>query len=100
MRVYRKPELNIEFFEVEDVITVSAAVTEEETYSDVDVSVSEEFSTGISDTTSVPDVTEEPTTEKPSDTTREPVIFEEEVMGGNPVQEVLNNLYDNFIQIF
>ena len=95
MRIYKKPELKIEFFEVEDIITISAVIEEpEETFTDPDITVPD---------VSVPDepATDpvETTTDRPG-TTREPVIFEEEVMGGNPVQEVLNNLYDNFVEIF
>lgn len=94
MRLYVKPELNLEAFDVEDVITASTTTAP---------SPSE-----IGNENENPDWAGAPTesgnaeqTIFPESTVADPSgAFQQQVTGGNPVQEGLNNLYENFLNRF
>ena len=76
MRYYRKPELHIVPFSVEDVITVSADINGEQW------AAAPDFLDG--------EYVNDLTVENPSG------VFDAQISGGNPVQEALNTLYENF----
>ena len=79
MRCYQKPDLQFEPFSVEDIITVSAV-------HEIDVLAA---APGYLDAEFVNDLT----VEDPSG------VFDAQISGGNPVQEALNTLYENFADL-
>ena len=85
MRYYSKPELTTENFSVDDPITAST------------IGVGFYEDTGDFAPAPSPDTVEfvnNLTVEHPSG------VFNQEVTGGNPVQEALNTLYENFLNRF
>ena len=94
MRLYTKPELHIEAFDVDDVITASGLPNPiaggNENNNGASASV---FEDATSDT--------EKTTLFPQSTVTDPSgAFQQQVTGGNIIQEGLNNLYENFLNRF
>ena len=94
MRSYTKPELCIEAFDVDDVITASGlpnpqpAVEDPNNHAAAPVFVEAAYSV-------------EKTTLFPQSTVADPSgAFQQQVTGGNIVQEGLNNLYENFLGRF
>ena len=81
MRYYIKPNLLTEPFDVEDVISVSAEGDGE----NMELAAAPDFL----DVEFVNDLT----VENPSG------VFDAQVSGGNPVQEALNTLYENFADL-
>lgn len=79
MRCYRKPSLYTEPFDVEDVITVSAVGDHE------DWAAAPDFLDG--------EFVNDLTVADPSG------VFDAHISGGNPVQEALNTLYENFADL-
>ncbi|NLO46462.1 MAG: hypothetical protein GX107_08245 [Clostridiales bacterium] len=82
---YIKPSMEIDCFEIEDIITLSAAGGNQG-----GEEPSSESSTGSGGT-------EAPTNQEPEDITGE-AGFDSDIMGGNEFQEMLENLYQNFIK--
>ena len=80
MRCYRKPNLHIEPFSVEDVITVSGSVIDGDVIAAAPDFLDAEFVNDL-------------TVENPSG------VFDAQISGGNPVQEALNTLYENFADL-
>ena len=79
MRIYSKPNLCIEPFSTEDVITVSAGFDGEEHQ----WAAAPDFMEYVNDLT----------VENPSG------AFDAQVSGGNPIQEALNTLYENIADL-
>lgn len=96
LRPYTKPELLIEAFDVEDVITASGLVYPgggnggEDVHNGAAAPVFDEMPEASQKTTLFP----ESTVADPSG------VFQQEVTGGNIIQEGLNNLYENFLGRF
>ncbi len=82
--IYIKPSMEIDCFEIEDIITLSAGGG----YGGEDQS--SESSTGTGET-------EAPTDQEPGEITGG-AGFDSDIMGGNEFQEMLENLYQNFIK--
>ena len=81
MRFYRKPQLYSEPFSVDDVITVSSVYGgEDDNWAGAPDYLDVEFVNDL-------------TVENPSG------AFDAQVSGGNPVQEALNTLYENFADL-
>ena len=94
MRLYTKPELRVEVFDVEDVITAS---------SNAGQIGNEENPIQFAAAPFIEEPTEaaEKATMFPQSTVVDPSgAFRQEVTGGNIVQEGLNNLYENFLSRF
>lgn len=81
MRQYSKPQLHIEMFDVEDVITVSAYIS----------GTGENENTNWAGAPSSIEYVNDLTVDNPSG------VFNAHISGGNPVQEALNTLYENFV---
>lgn len=94
MRPYTKPELHIEAFDVDDVITASGLP--------FPGGGGENQNNGAAAPVfdAIPEETEK-TTLFPQSTVADPSgVFQQQVTGGNIVQEGLNNLYENFLGRF
>ncbi|MBR5620674.1 MAG: hypothetical protein IKW76_13155 [Clostridia bacterium] len=97
MRPYTRPELYIEAFDVEDVITASGLASP-----DIGNNVEGNQNNGAA-SPMAEEMTEtvEKTTLFPESTVANPSgAFQQEITGGNIVQEGLNNLYENFLNRF
>ncbi len=97
LRPYTRPELYIEAFDVEDVITASGLASpdignngEGNQNNGAASPMAEEMTETVEKTTLFP----ESTVANPSG------AFQQEITGGNIVQEGLNNLYENFLNRF
>ena len=94
LRHYTKPELHIEAFDVEDVITASGlpfpGAGGEGNQNGAASPVFDEAANAVEKTTLFP----QSTVADPSG------VFQQQVTGGNIVQEGLNNLYENFLNRF
>ena len=94
MRLYVKPQLDMEPFEVDDVITMSALIDSPD-----DPTLEEEV---FAAAPSFDEMASQATTGVfPQSTVADPSgAFQQQVTGGNPIQEGLNNLYENFLNRF
>ena len=94
MRLYCKPELYIEPFDAEDCITVSVTTAPS--------IIGDEHDSPDWAAAPVPeDAQAVQTTIFPQSTVADPSgAFMQQVTGGNPIQEGLNNLYENFLNRF
>ena len=91
MRLYSKPQLDIEPFDVEDMITASTTTT-----TSPDPGMEEEV---LAAAPSFDEITQ--SAQFPRSTVADPSgAFQQQVTGGNPIQEGLNNLYENFLNRF
>jgi hypothetical protein len=96
LRLYAKPELWVEAFDVDDVITASIPAPPGGVGSGDDIiqiapaPVIEEAADAAAKTTLFP----ESTVANPSG------AFQHQVTGGNIIQEGLNNIYENFLNRF
>ena len=93
LRPYTKPQLLIEAFDVDDVITASGLIypgaAAEETPNGAALAFDEAAGSA------------EKTTLFPQGTVADPSgVFQQQVTGGNVLQEGLNNLYENFLAHF
>lgn len=112
MQIYRKPELNIEVFDVDDVITISAGVivpgsttttaADETSTTDPiigptgpDIDDADDWATAPMGSFDSPDIMGAPNPIQQSE-----LPFDTEVWGGNPIQEGLNALYENVLEHF
>lgn len=94
LRYYCKPELHIEAFDVEDVITASGLPFPGGGGGENQNGAAAPVFEGSVQTA-------EKTTLFPQSTVADPSgAFQQEVTGGNIVQEGLNNLYENFLNRF
>lgn len=82
--IYIKPSMEIDCFEIEDIITLSAGGGP---------GGEDQSSESSSDTSE----TEAPTNQEPEDISGS-AGFDSDIMGGNEFQEMLENLYQNFIK--
>lgn len=100
MRLYVKPELRIEAFDVEDVITASGGSAFPSPVPNGEGGANGEAAP-VLDGTGEPAAAALKTTLFPESTIADPSgAFQHEVTGGNPIQEGLNNLYENFLSHF
>lgn len=106
MQFYIKPELNIEAFDVDDVIMMSSVVIDpSSTTTGTDTTTAPIQGPDIED---VEDWAPAPMTAPeeadimgaPNPIQESELPFDTEVWGGNPIQEGLNALYENFLQYF
>lgn len=96
LRLYAKPELCVEVFDVDDVITVSAGHAPGG-YGDDHEQINFLAAPVFGDSA---DQVEKPTV-FPQSTVADPSgAFQQQVTGGNIIQEGLNNLYENFLNRF
>ncbi len=97
LRLYAKPEMWIEAFDVEDVITASAPAAPPGGEGGGGENINFAAAPVFEDTVG----TAERTILFPQSTVADPSgVFQQQVTGGNVVQEGLNNLYENFLNRF
>ncbi|MBQ7542805.1 MAG: hypothetical protein IJT44_11005 [Clostridia bacterium] len=100
MRLYLKPELNIELFDVEDCIVMSdnGPIGDMEDWAPAPMPSPEDPGVQM---VQPPQGQAQQSTLYPYSTVAEPSgAFQQQVTGGNPIQEGLNNLYENFLNRF
>ena len=108
MQIYRKPELNIEAFSMDDVITLSAGViVPGSTTTTTEVPSSDPISGPDIETPDWatapmvgPELPQQDIIAAPNPIQQSELPFDTEVWGGNPIQEGLNALYENFLEHF
>lgn len=105
MQFYRKPELNIEAFDVDDVIMLSAGnIVPDSTTTTTEATTEEIFGPDIEQPDWAPApvdaMEEQEIMGAPNPIQQSELPFDTEVWGGNPIQEGLNALYENFLEHF
>ena len=106
MQFYRKPELNIEAFDVDDVIMLSAGniVPGSTTTTAAETTTEEIFGPDIEQPDWAPApidaMEEQEIMGAPNPIQQSELPFDTEVWGGNPIPEGLNALYENFLEHF
>lgn len=105
MQFYRKPELNIEAFDVDDIIMLSAGgIVPDSTTTTTETSSDPIFGPDIEQPDWAPAPLDAEQEEEimgaPNPIQQSELPFDTEVWGGNPIQEGLNALYENFLEHF
>lgn len=90
MRLYVKPQLDMEPFNVTDLITLSDPGSPDPGFEEEVLAAAPTFDEVSPNGNAFP----QSTVADPSG------AFQQQVTGGNPIQEGLNNLYENFLNRF